>query len=75
MARARLGVYSQPEEDVVSVHPASRSDHLRSQGTAPGVDGFGPWYGHLRCGHGILRLRRPKVGQIVVCWVCAKEKR
>ncbi len=75
MARARPGIYRQPEEAVVVARPATRKDYERSKGLGAPVDGQGEWYGHLRCGHGILRYRRPKVGSLVVCWPCAKEQK
>jgi hypothetical protein len=69
MARARAGYTSQPEQAIAEVRPATRVIYT----TRP--QGQGEWAARLFCGHWILRLRRPKVGSIVVCWECAEPRR
>lgn len=71
MAKSREGFYTQPEQAVMEVRPATRRDYLGTRGHTPTVYGAGEHYGRLHCGHGILRLRRPKVGSCIVCWACA----
>lgn len=71
MARARDGFSSQPESTVMQVRPAVLADSLHARKVRPSAYGAGEWCGVLNCGHRILRHRRPKVGQVVVCWACA----
>ena len=72
MARARAGYDSQPESRVKQVRPARRIDYQIAASDAMKPHGEGEWFARLECGHWILRLRRPRVDSVIVCWSCAR---